>query len=445
MRLTDYLQRTSVSVVRDAAEPLTSEDDIAPVLDEVRDAELVLLGEATHGTHEFYHFRARLTEALIRECGFAAVAIEGDWPDAQRVNRYVRHEGADLDSAGALGGFARFPIWMWRNTAITRFVAWLREHNSGLPLERRVGFHGLDLYSLEASARAVVSYLERTAPELAPAARASYGCFEQFGSVTDDYAWAAARLGAETCEDAVTRELLRLHDERARLEAAAGPHAFFDAEQNARLAVNAERYYRTMFQGRVASWNLRDRHMHETLESLRRHLRRHGREPKIVVWAHNSHLGDARATQAARSGELNLGQLVREQHGRAARLVGFTTHAGTVIAASDWGEPAELKQVRPALAGSVEEVFHRTGVPVFYLPFRPGSPVAEFLDEPRLERAIGVIYRPETERQSHYFEARLARQFDAVVHFDVTRALQPLEQIAAWEGRDAPETFPSGV
>ena len=445
MRLTDYLERTSTKVVSEGASPLTSETDIGPVLEEVRGASLVLLGEATHGTQEFYTFRAHLTQALISECGFAGVAIEGDWPDAQRVNRFVQLESSDLDTASALGGFARFPIWMWRNTAELRFIEWLREYNAARAPNARAGFFGLDLYSLDTSARAVVDYLEKVAPSLAAQARVSYGCFERYEHDSERYAWAAARLNGESCEDAVTRELLRLRAERAQLETAGGETAFFDAEQNARLAANAEQYYRTMFRGRVASWNLRDRHMHETLEAVRAHLWRQGRAPKVVVWAHNSHLGDARATEAARMGEINLGQLVREQSGAAARLVGFTTYSGTVVAASEWGEPAELKRVRPALAGSYEDVFHRTGMPAFVLPFNPGTPAAEFFAEPRLERAIGVIYRPETERHSHYFEAQLAQQFDLVIHFDETRALQPREQIAAWDGGEAPETFPSGV
>jgi erythromycin esterase-like protein len=437
------------AVVRAAAYPLTQDDDTAQILAEIGDASIVLLGEATHGTHDFYDLRARITRALIENRGFSAVAIEGDWPDVYRVNRYVQGTSGDTDEADALGNFERFPTWMWRNTAVLDFVRWLREYNSGnTSTARRAGVFGLDLYSLHASMRAVVEYLDQHDPAAAQSARDSYGCFEEFGQDTETYAWATGRMGDESCEDAVTRELIALRERRAELLRRDGVRAsdeFFYAEQNARLAKNAERYYRTMFRGRVASWNLRDQHMAETLELLLAHLRTRGQPPKVVVWAHNSHLGDARATYMGDIGELNLGQLVRERHGTDARLIGFTTYSGTVIAASDWGEPAQLKRVRPALPNSYEELFHRTGVPRFFLPIKRSAAAASLLAHPRLERAIGVIYRPDTERQSHYFEARLAEQFDAVIHLDQTRAVEPLERMAAWETSDAPETYPSGV
>lgn len=437
------------AVIGEAAFPLTTDHDYERILSEIGDAALVLIGEATHGTHDFYATRARLTRALIEECGFSAVAIEGDWPDAYRVNRYVQHTDGGVDAVDALAGFERFPTWMWRNTAVADFVGWLRAHNSGIArAEQRVGFYGLDLYSLHSSMRAVVEYLEKKDPAAAAAARASYACFEEFGHDTDSYAWAAARMGDGTCEEAVTRELLALREQRAALlsrDGTAASDEYFFAEQNARLARNAEHYYRTMFQGRVASWNVRDRHMAEMLEELLGHLVARGQKPKVVVWAHNSHLGDARATEIGEGGELNLGQLVREKHGLSSRLIGFTTYSGNVIAASDWGEPGEFKRVRPALAGSYEELFHRTGIERFFLPIERGTYVHSLLAQPRLERAIGVIYRPETERWSHYFNARLSEQFDMIIHFDRTRGVEPLEAIAAWEPGEAPETYPSGV
>jgi erythromycin esterase-like protein len=437
-----------VQVVRTAAWPLIAGKTYERVLAWLGDASMVLLGEATHGTHDFYAARAALTRRLIEERGFSAVAIEGDWPDAYRVNRYVQGLGG-ANPSSVLAGFARFPTWMWRNTAVVEFVAWLHEHNLSEPeAGRRAGFYGLDLYSLQASMRAVVEYLDKIDPRAATAARESYACFDHFGEDTETYAWAASRLGGETCEDAVTQQLIQLRERRGDWLRHDGPMAadeFFYAEQNARLARNAERYYRTMLHGRAESWNVRDRHMAETLEELRSHLERRGQPPKIVVWAHNSHVGDARATELGEQGELNVGQLARERYGDAARLIGFTTHTGTVVAASSWGGRAEVKRVQPALADSYEALFHQVGVPRFFLPLRRDGDARHVLTERRLERAIGVIYRPEQERWSHYFHANLSEQFDAVFHFDETRAVEPLEAVSEWDATEVPETFPSGV
>lgn len=438
-----------LEAIRSSARPLTgSSEDHDDLVDLVGDARFVLLGEATHGTHEFYAHRAQLTKRLVLEKGFSAVAVEADWPDAYRVNRYVRALGGDAGAAEALAAFRRFPAWMWRNADVLDFAGWLREHDDGLDPELKVGFYGLDLYSLHASMRAVVDYLERRDPAAARAARASYACFDQFGTESDTYAWATARLGEDTCEDAVTRQLLALHQRRAQLrhrDGTAAADEFFEAEQNARLARNAERYYRTMFRGRSASWNVRDEHMAETLDELRAHLQRRGQPPKVVVWAHNSHLGDARATEMGEMGELNLGQLARERHGTAVKSIGFTTYSGTVLAASDWGGEAEVKRVRPALPDSYEELFHELGAPRFFLPIDTNPLGRQFLPRRRLERAIGVIYRPDSERQSHYFHARLSQQFDAVIHFDQTQAVQPLAPAPPAPNSDLPETFPSGV
>lgn len=439
----------AAAAVRRAACPLPGARHYDRILSWIGEASVVLLGESTHGTQDFYAARATLTRRLIEERGFAAVAIEGDWPDALRVNRYVQGRQPAMDTGKVLSGFARFPTWMWRNTAVAEFVAWLHEFNAGQTSpERRAGFYGLDLYSLHASMRGVVDYLEKTAPELAAKAREAYGCFEHFGEDTESYGWMATEVAGLSCEEAVARQLVELQKERANLvsrDAERGEDEYFYAEQNARLALNAERYYRTMHRGRAASWNLRDEHMADTLEQLLQHLERRGQVKKVVVWAHNSHIGDAQATEMGRSGELNLGQLVRERHGEAAKLIGFTTHRGTVIAANDWGGVAEEKQVRPALAGSYEDLFHATGISRFFLPLTGDGPARSALAERRLERAIGVIYRPETERLSHYFEANLAEQFDAVVHFDETSAVQPLELESKWDAAEAPETFPTGV
>jgi erythromycin esterase-like protein len=436
--------------LREAVHPLDGGlGDYNPLLEQVAGCRFVLIGEASHGTHEFYRERAVLTKRLILEKGFSAVAVEADWPDAYRVNRYVRGEGSDPDGVDALGGFQRFPTWMWRNADVLDFVGWLRAHNERLRLgEQRVGFYGLDLYSLHASMSAVVSYLGKVDPGAARRARQRYACFDHVsGGDPQAYGYAAELGIAKSCEDEAVRQLIELRRsaaEYARRDGRLAPDDFFYAEQNARLVKNAEEYYRSMFRARALSWNLRDKHMVETLEALMEFLSTGTEAPKVVVWEHNSHLGDARATEMGSAGEWNVGQLVRERHGDEALLIGFTTHAGTVTAASDWHAPAERKRVREALPGSYEALFHDVGLARFYLPLGKENRVAE-LRKPRLERAIGVVYLPETERASHYFLACLPDQFDAVLHIDRTRAVEPLERTVEWERGEVPETFPSGV
>lgn len=437
-----------VEVVRRRALPLSGDiseyDHLADLLSEAR---VVLLGEATHGTHEFYRARALLTGKLL-ERGFNAVAVEADWPDAYRVNQYVRGRGRDGDAAMALSDFRRFPSWMWRNADVLEFVGWLRAFNDGRAPADRAGFYGLDLYSLHTSMAAVLAYLETVDPTAAARARARYACFDRFGREPQDYAAATGSGLAPSCE----REVLgQLRDLRLRAAEYAGrdgrldPDAFFAAEQNARLVSNAEEYYRTMLGGHVSSWNLRDRHMVATLGALLAHLSTPDRDARVVVWAHNSHLGDARATEMHERGEINVGQLVRQQFGSAAMLVGFTTYDGTVTAASAWDGPAERKAVRPALGGSIERLLHDAGMARCALPIRTDPDLADALRAPRLERAIGVVYLPKTERRSHYFHASLARQFDLVLHVDRTRAVEPMERHAAWEHGELAETYPTGL
>jgi erythromycin esterase-like protein len=438
------------NAVQEISEPLNgSLGDYDRLLTLIHEARFCLLGEATHGTHEFYKERADITKRLIKEKGFTAVAVEADWPDAFRVNRYVRGLGDDRDANEALSGFKRFPTWMWRNTVVLDFVEWLRDYNASLPQGKTpVGFYGLDLYSLYTSIEAILTYLKKVDPAAAERARHRYSCFEHFAEDTQAYGYAANFGITESCERDVIEQLIELRRRAADYASRDGRVAqdeFFFAEQNARLVLNAERYYRTMFRGRVESWNLRDRHMAETLDSLVTHLNAQGQHAKVAVWEHNSHLGDARATYMADYGELNVGQLVRERYGPEAVLVGFTTYTGTVTAASDWDGPAERKRVRPALPNSYEASFHDVTAPNFLLPLRDVGPAAIAVRDPRLERAIGVIYLPQTERQSHYFEARLADQFDAVIHLDETHALEPLEREALWESGEPPETFPTGV
>lgn len=436
--------------LRGAAHRLTgASSDFDPLLERVGDAHVVLLGEASHGTHDFYRVRAEITKRLIREKGFTAVAVEADWPDAFRVNRFVRGRGTDASAVAALGAFRRFPRWMWRNADVLDFVGWLRAHNdSTIGAERPVGFYGMDLYSLHASIAAVIEYLRVVDPQAAERAEVRYACFEQAGSDLRRYG-AATQLGlAPSCEREVVAQLVELQrsaGDYVRRDGRLDPDALFHAEQNARVVRDAEAYYRTVIQGGPASWNLRDRHMAETLDVLADHLAREHGEARIVVWAHNSHLGDALWTEAGTEGELNVGQLMRERHARDAVLVGFTTYTGTVTAASGWDAPAERKRVRPALAGSYEHVFHETGLGNFLLVGDHQHEIAWAIGEPRLERAIGVIYRPETERASHYFSASLSRQFDAVLHYDVTRAVEPLERTALWERGEMPDTYPSSL
>jgi erythromycin esterase-like protein len=437
-------------LVRDAVHPLVGAGtDYDPLLEFIGDARLVLLGEASHGTHEFYRQRAQITKRLIQEKGFTAVAVEADWPDAYRVNRYVGGASMDANAVEALSGFKRFPAWMWRNADVLDFIGWLRAYNDSLPPgATRIGFYGLDLYSLHASIEAVLNYLDKVDPEGAQRARHRYACFEHFGQDPQEYGYAAGVGLSHTCESEVITQLIDLQrsaSEYARRDGRIAADDFFYAEQNARLVKNAEQYYRTMFRGRVASWNLRDRHMAETLDSLVEYFGHRDQPAKVVLWAHNSHLGDARATQMGRAGEWNVGQLVRQKYDRDCILIGFTTYAGTVTAASNWGGPAERKRVRPAMQGSYESLFHVVGAPSFLLLLPPGARVTHGLRDPMLERAIGVIYLPESELASHYFHARLSDQFDAVIHFDHTRAVEPLEPTGEWEVGEPAETFPSGV
>jgi erythromycin esterase-like protein len=438
-----------VGQLQDEAHLLTgAAEDYDPLLEAIGDAHCVMLGEASHGTHEFYKERAEITKRLIREKGFNAVAVEADWPDAYRINHYVRGRARDSTAMEALGDFQRFPAWMWRNSVVLDFVGWLRAHNDPLAPESKTGFYGLDLYSLYSSINEVIRYLEKVDPNEANRARERYACFDHFGADPQAYGFLSGRGNAITCEEEVIRQLGELQRralEYARRDGRIAEDEFFQAEQNARVAKNAEEYYRAMYRGRVSTWNLRDQHMAETVDELFRHLRKQGRDPKVVLWAHNSHLGDARATQMADIGELNVGQLMKEKFGHEVYGIGFTTYSGTVSAAANWGAPVERKRLRRALPGSYEALFHELEIPRFLLEFRSRGDAAELLRETRIERAIGVIYRPDTERQSHYFFARLSRQFDAVLHFDETRAVEPLERAADWEEGEIPETYPFGV
>ena len=440
-------ERRVADAIRRHATPLRElAPDFSDVTDSLSHARFVLLGEASHGTHEFYEARARITERLITKHGFSAVAVEADWPDAYRANRYVRGEGNDHDAEEALGSFKRFPTWMWRNSVVLDFIGWLRDHNATQPAVDKAGFYGLDLYSLFGSIEAVVTYLDRVDPAAAGRARARYRCFDHFHEDSQAYGYSASRGLTESCENKVVEQLVELRAATyATRDGLAAEDEYFFAEQNARLAKNAEAYYRSMFRGRVSSWNLRDQHMVETLDALALHLGQRKPGAKIVVWAHNSHLGDARATEMGERGEWNVGQLVRERHGAESVSVGFTTHDGTVTAATDWDEPAQRKRVLPSLPSSIERACHDTGLPAFTLDLRASHDASRALSSRHLERAIGVIYRPETERASHYFHAHVARQFDVLIHIDHTRAVEPLEREAPWADPEPSETYPTGL
>jgi erythromycin esterase-like protein len=382
--------------VRAEANPLDIDapGGLDPLIEMAGGASVVLLGEASHGTHEFYAIRAELTRRLIDESGFVAVAAEADWPDALRVNRWVRGDSRDRDANEALADFRRFPAWMWRNRVVLEFVGWLREHNERLPdHQSKAGFYGLDLYGLQASRAGVIDYLSQVDREAAHRARERYSCFDPYREDLQDYGFSTPFGEPGSCEDEVLEQLLELQRSRREYAARDGrvavDEAFF-AEQNALVVRDAEAYYRAIYRGGAESWNLRDRHMADALEALRRHLAGQGEDPKVVVWAHNSHLGDARATEMGEAGELNLGQLIRERQGRNVATIGFTTFEGWVTAASSWGGPAERKRVRPGLPGSYEALFHDAGVGSMWLTLRPGTRLGRIL-EPLLERARGDL------------------------------------------------------
>lgn len=429
-------------LVREAAEPIDDIErgSIDPLIDRIGDARLVLLGEATHGTSEFYRMRARITRELIGRRGFRFVAVEADWPDAARIDDYVL--GETRRSKVEFTPFARFPTWMWRNVEVHELVDWLRAHNAAHP-EQKAGFHGLDLYSLFTSIAAVLAYLDEVDPDAAKVARHRYGTLTPWQKDPAAYGEAVLVGRYQSSEDAVVamlRDMLARRVEYARSDG----ERFFDAAQNARLVTDAEQYYRAMYYGSVASWNLRDAHMFDTLRSL---LAFYGPDAKGIVWEHNSHVGDATATEMSARGEHNVGQLCRGLLGEGVYIVGFGTDHGTVAAASNWDEPMQRMRVVPAREGSYERVFHESGVPACALHLRRPArrAVREELASPLLERAIGVVYRPRTELQSHYFQANLARQFDEYIWFDETEAVRPLEDVPRPRLEDLPETYPFGL
>jgi erythromycin esterase-like protein len=431
---------SATELIRDAAEPLPDPDEPAfgAMFDRFAKARVVLLGEATHGTSEFYRARAQITRRLIERHGFNIVAVEADWPDAARIDRYVRHKAAHISSGPA---FRRFPQWMWRNVEVANFVDWLRAHNAALHPSKHSGFFGLDIYNMNASIAAVIEYLDRADPDAAAVARERYGCLTPWQRDPATYGRAALTTGYAKCERPVLLALRDLLDKQLEYEAK-DRDSFLDAAQNARLVASAERYYRAMYYAAADSWNLRDRHMFETLNNL---MAWRGTDAKALVWAHNSHIGNAAATDMGKArDEINIGQLCREKFGDEAVLIGFGTDRGTVAAADDWDGPMKVKTVRPAHRESYEYLCRDTGISRFLLDLRKEQreDLRSSLRSARLERAIGVIYRPETELASHYFDAHLPDQFDAYVWFEETRAVKPLPTEPT---PGLPETYPFGL
>lgn len=430
----------AINVVRDHGEPLPSLDDqeaFGAMFDRFADAKVVLLGEATHGTSEFYRARAAITRRLIEKHGFNIVAVEADWPDAARIDAYVRHRSVpDTDDVA----FERFPTWMWRNEEVADFVNWMREHDKDRAEDDRAEFRGLDVYSLHSSIRAVLDYLDKVDPDAAQEARGRYGCLSPWQSDPARYGRAVLTGQKKSCDEKLLRQLQDILDKRIDYLESEGGEQFFDAVQNAKIVHAAEHYYRIMYEGATESWNLRDRHMFDTLQSL---LARR-ENAKAVIWAHNSHIGNAAATAMGWQGEFNIGELCRKAYREEAVLIGFGTDRGTVAAADDWDEPMQVKNVVPARPNSHERIFRDTGLPCFLTDWRENfqEDLKNVLSRPRLERAIGVVYRPDTELYSHYFEAILAEQFDAFVWFAETKAVTPLTHA---HGKGMPETYPFGL
>jgi protein-L-isoaspartate(D-aspartate) O-methyltransferase len=433
------VDKSLTELIIDACEEFESIEtaNLEPLLARIGDARVVLLGEASHGTSEFYQMRERITRELVTKKGFNFVGIEGDWPDAARIDHYVRHFEYPPSEWTA---FARFPTWMWRNNEVRQFIDWLREWNSGRDLQQRVAFHGLDLYSLYNSIRSILKYLDEIDPDTARVARQRYGCLGPWQSDPAAYGQAALNDTYLSCEEDVTRMLKELLTKETSFAQHDGER-FMDAVQNARLVANAEQYYRIMYYGSRASWNLRDSHMFETLMTQ---LEFYGENSKAIVWAHNSHVGNAAATEMSARGETNIGELCRKEFGDRVYSIGFGTHTGTVAATSNWDAPMEIKSIVPSMPDSYERLFHQTARPRFLLGLRQlkESELGLALTEPRLQRAIGVIYRPESERASHYFHSILPQQFDEYIWFDETHAVAPFDTA---ELAGLPDTYPFGI
>lgn len=453
----EYTDTQKIKILREYAEPLNEAgDDYASLIHIAEGAKIVMLGESTHGTHEFYRERAQISKLLISKLGFNGIAIEGDWPDAWRVHRYVtadaRSEFDDKDAENSLRGFTRFPSWLWANADMVNLIGWLRDENDQRKSKQReaVGFYGLDLYSMFKSTHEVITYLDKIDSDAAERARQRFACLTHYGSDSQKYSYNIGVGLSPSCEDTVAAQLADLLKSaliyRKHNGGFRGIEEFFNAEQNNRLVAAAEHYYRSLMKPGFSSWNLRDRHMLETIERIMEHNRRLGHDTKLIVWAHNSHVGDARATDRANHGEISLGQIAREAFGPDVLSIGFTTASGTVLAAKSWNDQPIRETVRIPREGSYESLFQRANIRRFFLDMREENEARKALTIPMMTRAIGVIYRPENERLSHYYTTCFPRQFDAVIHIDQTRAVEPVEHLDSWaHGTEAPESFPTGL
>ena len=426
----------AVSEIRSLARPLAGADDLDELVDRAGGARFVCIGEASHGTHEYYRWRALLSRRLIEEHDFTWIGVEGDWPDCWRINRWVRGQGdQDLDVYELLALFERWPTWMWANQDVAEFLAWLREHNAARPAGERVGFYGLDVYSLWDSLREIIAWLEANAPDSVTAAMRAWQCFVPYREDPHRYAW-GTRLVPQSCEADVVALLVEV---RNRTRELAPDEEAFDAAQNAEVAADAEHYYRIMVRGDRESWNIRDHHMADTIDRLAHHL---GPKSRGLVWEHNTHIGDARATDMAADGLVNVGQLVRERHAAdGVVLVGFASHRGTVLAAGAWGTPEEVLPVPDARAGSQEDLLHRSLGEPAVLVFgddRSGPWLSAWLPH----RAIGVVYQPRRE-SGNYVPTCMGGRYDALIWFEETRALRPLHHEARPEEPEF-ETEPTG-
>lgn len=424
--------------VENIALPLDGPMHLDPLLEMIGDARFVLLGEATHGTSEFYTWRTEISRRLITEKAFSFIAVEGDWPDCARINRYVKG-GPGKSAEEILHAFSRWPTWMWANREVAQLVRWLRAHNERSLDDRKVGFYGLDVYSLWESMEAVVKYLEGVDAEAVAAARRAYSCFEPYNEDAQEYARATA-LVPTSCQAEAVAALVTLRSAASEYRDE-GSDAFFEAEQNAIIAKNAELYYRTMVRGGATSWNVRDHHMAETLDRLMQH---HDPYAKAIVWEHNTHVGDARFTDMARAGMVNVGQLARQNHSaEGVCLVGFGTYKGSVIAGREWGAPMERMRVPEARSESYESAMHQGVGRDSLILFREQEEPMAALHQPRGHRAIGVVYDPRTEHRGNYVPTILPERYDAFIYIDESEAVDPLHMPAAVDG-EVPETFPTG-
>lgn len=415
------------------------------LIDDMADAQLILMGEATHGTHEFYRIRCELTKILIQEKGFSALAIEADWPDAYLLNQYVKNNDPSLDEKSAFKNFDVFPSWMWRNGEMIKFIQWLRTYNDQINEQKfKAGLYGLDIYSLHASMKLVIEYLKKIDPKAAKEAQKRYECLDQYANDPTSYSYAITSGLVPDCKEEVYDQLIDILNMEIKTyhKPETSQEELLFLTQNAKVVANAEAYYRSLFNGPEITWNLRAKHMMDTLETLRiYHQRTIGYTPKMIIWAHNIHVGDARATDLFQRGKISMGQLSRDHYGNKSYLLGFTTFDGEVTAASSWGGNTERKKLRPAVEGSYEYLFHQLNTPSFSLQLHENVPLVQRA----LQRSIGVIYKPEIESLSHYHYTNLAQQFNTIIHIDTTTALRPLTIPKSWNGGDLPNTFPSGL